>query len=345
MPCGISGYFWRTSGLSPSIVPGHAVVAVAERAAHRLDAAADDEVLVARQHAGGGHADGLLAGAAEAVDRQARRGERPAGAEHGEAGDVGAVVADAAGVAGDDVLDLRRVDARALHDRVEALGQQLLRVDVVQGAVLLALAAWGAHPVDDPGLALAHGWVSPSRRSLGDPSSSAPPAPTTTHPSWCRPAVASPPMAERVVLVRHGETDVEQHPPPHRAHRHPAQRRGPPAGREPAAGARRHHGHRRRPRPDEPAAAGPGHVRAGRLRRPRRGRARPRRVGLRRRRGPAHRRDPRRGPGLDGVDPRSRRRRDRRRGGGAGRPGARADPRRRPGVVRRRSPTPTSCAS
>jgi hypothetical protein len=22
MPCGISGYFWRTSGLSPSIVPG-----------------------------------------------------------------------------------------------------------------------------------------------------------------------------------------------------------------------------------------------------------------------------------------------------------------------------------
>jgi hypothetical protein len=30
-------------------------------------------------------------------------------------------------------------------------------VDVVQGTVLLALAARGAHPVDDPGLALTHG--------------------------------------------------------------------------------------------------------------------------------------------------------------------------------------------
>ena len=47
---------------------------------------------------------------------------------------------------------------------LQALGQQLLRVDVVQGAVLLALAARGAHPVDDPGLALTHGLVTPCRR-------------------------------------------------------------------------------------------------------------------------------------------------------------------------------------
>ena len=145
----------------------HAVVAVAERTAHRLDATTDDEVLVARQHAGGGHPDGLLAGAAEAVDGQAGRGERPAGRQHGEAGDVGAVVADAAGVAGDDVLDLRRRHAGPLHHRLQALRQQLLGVDVVQGTVLLALASRGAHPVDDPGLALTHGQVTPSLGVLG----------------------------------------------------------------------------------------------------------------------------------------------------------------------------------
>ena len=148
----------------------HAVVTVAERAAHRLDATADHEVLVARQHARGGHADGLLAGTAEAVDRQAGRRRVPAGREHGEAGDVGTVVADAAGVAGDDVLDLRRRHAGARHDRAQALGEQLLRVDVVQRTVLLALAARGAHPVDDPGLALTHGQVTPSVGSRRRPS-------------------------------------------------------------------------------------------------------------------------------------------------------------------------------
>ena len=51
------------------------------------------------------------------------------------------------------------VDATPVRcdDRVEALRQQLLGVDVVQRAVLLALAPRGAHAVDDPGLALAHG--------------------------------------------------------------------------------------------------------------------------------------------------------------------------------------------
>ena len=57
-------------------------------ARHHLHAAADDEVLVAGLDAHRGERDRLLAGAAEAVERDARRLDRPAGGEHGHPADA-----------------------------------------------------------------------------------------------------------------------------------------------------------------------------------------------------------------------------------------------------------------
>ena len=63
-------------------------------------------------------------------------------------------------VAGDHVVDLGRVEPDARRQRPEALGEQLLRMDVVQRAVGTPLAAGRADHVDDPGvghrLVLAH---------------------------------------------------------------------------------------------------------------------------------------------------------------------------------------------
>ena len=128
----------------------------AHRAArHRLDAAADDEVLLARHHAERGEVHRLLSGAAEAVQRHAGgRVVGPARVQHRHARDARALVAHRGHAAGDDVLDVARVDAGPRHERVQALRQQLLRVDARERPrVLLAPAARRAHGVHDPGFA------------------------------------------------------------------------------------------------------------------------------------------------------------------------------------------------
>ena len=99
---------------------------------HRLDAAADDEVLEAGEDAHGGEVHGLLARAAEAVERDAGRVERPAGVERGHAGDVHGVVAAAGAAAHHHVVDVGGVEAVAVLQGVEHLGQDPLRVDGVQ---------------------------------------------------------------------------------------------------------------------------------------------------------------------------------------------------------------------
>ena len=99
----------------------------------------------------GGEVDGLLARAAEAVEGDAGGVERPAGVERGHAGDVHRVVAAAGAAAHHDVVDVGGVEAVAVLQGVEHLGEDPLRVDVVQRAVLLALAPRRADGVDDPG--------------------------------------------------------------------------------------------------------------------------------------------------------------------------------------------------
>ena len=68
-----------------------------------------------------------------------------------------------AAVADNDVINLRRVDARALRQRLQHLGEQLLGMDVVEGAAGLPLPAWRSRAVDDP--RLAHGASSISTRT------------------------------------------------------------------------------------------------------------------------------------------------------------------------------------
>ena len=109
----------------------------------------------------------------------------------------------------------------------------------------------------------------------------------------------------------------------HRADRRPADRDGARPGARPRAPARRSP---LRARADEPLVACGRHRLAGGLRRRRPAGPRPARMGLRRARGPADRRDPRRLPGLDHLARAVAGRRDDRRGRNPRRPGHRAGP-------------------
>jgi hypothetical protein len=62
------------------------------------------------------------------------------------------VIARQDAIASDDVVDLTRVEAGPPGERGEALGEQRLGVDAVQGAVGAPLAAGRADGVDDPGV-------------------------------------------------------------------------------------------------------------------------------------------------------------------------------------------------
>ena len=118
---------------------------------HRLDSDAHDQILHPGEDAHRGQRHRLLAGAAEPVQREARRRVRPSGGEHGQAADALTVITDAVAVADDHVLGRHRLDAGSVGERVEALRQQLLRMDVVQRTVRLALPPRRADAVDDPG--------------------------------------------------------------------------------------------------------------------------------------------------------------------------------------------------
>jgi hypothetical protein len=87
--------------------------------AHRLDAARHHHVVLTADEAGGGEVDRLLAGTALPVDGHPRYRLRPAGREHGIAGDVEGLLADLADAAPDDVVDDLRVHPRPLGQGVE----------------------------------------------------------------------------------------------------------------------------------------------------------------------------------------------------------------------------------
>src|SRR5580704_15067268 len=87
--------------------------------AHRLDAARHHHVVLAADEAGGGEVDRLLAGAALPVDGHPGHRQRPAGREHGVAGDVEGLLADLADAAPNDVVHHLRVHPGPLGEGVE----------------------------------------------------------------------------------------------------------------------------------------------------------------------------------------------------------------------------------
>jgi hypothetical protein len=94
----------------------------------------------------------LLAGSAEAIQRDTGCIKWPARVESSHPGDVHAVVAATACAAHDDVLHLRRVGTNALLKGDEYLSDDPLRVRVVKATRVLAIPARRSNCVDDPSL-------------------------------------------------------------------------------------------------------------------------------------------------------------------------------------------------
>ncbi len=108
---------------------------------HVLDAASDRGVVDAGGDQGRGEVDGLLGGAALAVDGGRRGLDGQAGLEPGVAGDVDPLLAELLHAAGDDILHLGGVDPGALDHLGVGLGKQVGGVDVLVVALLLVAAA------------------------------------------------------------------------------------------------------------------------------------------------------------------------------------------------------------
>ena len=94
--------------------------------------------------------DRLLRRAALTVDGRARHGLGPAGGEDRIAADVERLLADLHDAAPDNVVDDRRIDARALGQRAQHMRRQIHRVGVLVGAV--AATDGGPNRIDDDGV-------------------------------------------------------------------------------------------------------------------------------------------------------------------------------------------------
>lgn len=122
-------------------------------APHRFHAGGDHQVVGAGDHTLGREADGLLAAAALTVDGDAGDRLRESRSQQGVARDVDGLVADLGDGAGDDVVDLRGIDAGARHQFAQAVREQVGGQHVVQRAARFALADGRAHCSDDDGVA------------------------------------------------------------------------------------------------------------------------------------------------------------------------------------------------
>ncbi len=129
--------------------PERAAVGEHRHPRHALDAAGDGEPEVAAADPGGGLADCVDAGRAEAVQRDARDGGAPAGEEDRCAGDVGALVVDLGRVAEHHVLDVLRVDPSAFDEGLFELHEEVDGGDVVQRPARGPAPARGADEIVD----------------------------------------------------------------------------------------------------------------------------------------------------------------------------------------------------
>ena len=117
------------------------------RAAHGFDAAADEHVPLAGDDRLGRLVDRLQGRGTVAVHGDARHLHREAGEQHGHAGHVPVVLAGLVAAAGVDVVQRRRVDPGARHQRLVNRRQQVVRADAGQPAPVFADGA--AHTVDN----------------------------------------------------------------------------------------------------------------------------------------------------------------------------------------------------
>src|SRR5258705_12738525 len=137
---------------------------------HHFDAAGDDQIGLPSLYFRRGHIDGLQPGAAESGDRRTWHLLTETGGEHRRARDIGALIMDALGTAENDVLELRRIEAVSGLQRAQCRRHQMERRQMMQRAVLLALAARGPNSIENKGLCAAmrtgervsrHSWMPP----------------------------------------------------------------------------------------------------------------------------------------------------------------------------------------
>ena len=121
-------------------------------AAHRFDAAADRQVVLAAHHLRRGEIHRIEARGAEAVDLHARHRVAEARGQRAHAGDVAAGLADRIDAAHDDVVDLGRFELVAVLDRLQRGRGELQRRGGVQRPVRLAAAARRAHVIENEGV-------------------------------------------------------------------------------------------------------------------------------------------------------------------------------------------------
>ncbi len=116
-------------------------------ARHAFDARANGDIYDARLDEVGGKMDGLLAGAALAVNRCGRDFDGEVGGQGSVAGDIERLFAHLHDAARDNIFDDSRVNVGTVDQFAQGGGQKHDRVDIFEGAI--ALAYGGADGFDD----------------------------------------------------------------------------------------------------------------------------------------------------------------------------------------------------
>jgi hypothetical protein len=107
-------------------------------AADRLDAASDEHVAFTGFDRLRGTRHGLEPRTAQPIHRLARDFDRQPCEQQRHAGHVAVVFAGLVGAAQNHVVDARRIDARALHDRLDGDGGQIVGAHLREAAAVLA---------------------------------------------------------------------------------------------------------------------------------------------------------------------------------------------------------------
>ena len=129
-------------------------------ARHRFDAGADEDVARIHLDRARCHVDRLHRRAAKTVDRRSRHTDRQVGKEADDARNVEALLSFGEGAAHDEVFDVLRVDAGALHQFAHDLARNLVRADLGELAFLGEVEG-GADIARDNNIL--HDFVAPSR--------------------------------------------------------------------------------------------------------------------------------------------------------------------------------------